>query len=187
MKNKSEIQPCKLAKVVWRHVPTMHAPISSSAAVFRGKETAGPKNTHIIEQKTNYPLRTVLENSSRYGWETNFLFVPMWGVAWRNACEMQLLRWSKVSGEHKMFLCKCYSVNFDRVDCLHWCSNAWNPHWVSLLVFLDFWKDKCVPFTLIRGLNVACMSKHISYATLFVYLMHLFLKYVFNMKESLKG
>lgn len=111
MKNKSEIQPWKLAKVVWRHVPTMHAPISSSAAVFRGKETAGPKNTHIIEQKTNYPLRTVLENSSRYGWETNFLFVSMWGVEWRNACEMQLLRGSKVSGEHKMFLCKCYIVN----------------------------------------------------------------------------
>ncbi len=88
VKNKSEIPPWKLAKEVWRHVPTMHAPIS--AAVFRGKETAGPKNTHIIEQKINYPLRIVFENSSIYGWETNFLFAPLRDVEWRTSCELQL-------------------------------------------------------------------------------------------------
>lgn len=42
-----------------------------------GKETAGPKNTHIIEQKINDQLRIVFENSSTYDWETFFFIYTL--------------------------------------------------------------------------------------------------------------
>lgn len=83
----------------------------AAAVCLEGKKQQARKIDTLLKTKIKYPLRTVLENSSRYGWETIFFICTHVRCRMESACEMQLLRGSKVSGEHNTVFMQMLCVN----------------------------------------------------------------------------